>query len=102
MFGLAATNYHSEFFAKNFQKKRFSGKYGEILTQKNRTTKIQRKPEQMDALCLVCTVMFKYDYGNGAAGTHPPLRISQLFKLQFNFKRASEILKYGGNTVKYS
>ena len=33
MFGLAATNYHSEFFAKNFQKKRFSGKYGEILTQ---------------------------------------------------------------------
>ena len=76
---------HSEFFAKN----RVSGKYGEIrwntVTQKNRTTEKQRKPEQTDALRLVCTVIFKYDYGNGAAGTHP-LRISQLFKLNVRLK----------------
>ena len=76
---------HGEFFAKN----RVSGKCGEIrwntVTLKNRTTEKQRKPEQTDALRLVCTVIFKYDYGNGAAGTHP-LRISQLFKLNVRLK----------------
>ena len=68
------------------QKNVFQGntvKYGKILS--HRTTEKQRKPEQTDALRLVCTVIFKYDYGNGAAGTQP-LRISQLFKLNVRLK----------------
>ena len=62
-------------------------KYGEIRSHRKteQHAEKQRKPEQTDALRLVCTVIFKYDYGNGAAGTHP-LRISQLFKLNVRLK----------------